>query len=261
MAFPVSFRFSFFISASCILLACLMLWASSWQWQKYKLKRELLRSFELNSSSVAREFSKELVSGGLFWDRKVRLRGVFDYGHQMVILNRKHESGPGGLLITPFRIEGGEGAVLVSRGFIPFRDIHGGDLSKFSFTEGVVSIEAVLKRSVSRKTWLSPRNPESGLGREWVLRWQYPEVEKMVLQLPYKAFSGVYLQLIGGPQVMGGDVSDVFPAEYIRMLVPPSTHFGYTFEWIFLAIVTLVVGYVLQVYPGIFSRERLFYRR
>ena len=52
----------------------------------------------------------------------------------------------------------------------------------------------------------------------------------------------------------------IFPKESISIQVPPQTHYGYTFEWIILAMITLFISFFAQKYPrklsNIFNSRR-----
>ena len=252
------FQFSPTITITCLLLASLMLTASQWQWSRYKYKVKLLETYAQHESTADIEFpynSGDLTDYSKLIFQKVKLSGEFDYSRQVIIINRRHETGPGYLLITPLKLTGSNLHVLISRGFIPFADDKPNKWNKYNF-DNRAEFYAVVKQSVKRKSALSPMNPDASLNKPLERRWNYMELDKMALQLPYPVIDSVYLEQIGGPSAIGGGVDALFPAEHIRIQVPPSTHFGYTFEWILLALATIGIGYILQAYPGIFSRFR-----
>ena len=61
--------------------------------------------------------------------------------------------------------------------------------------------------------------------------------------LPYPTLETVFIQRLGGTAL------GRYPEESVQIQVPPSTHFGYTFEWGILAVVTLTAGFLLQAFP------------
>lgn len=61
--------------------------------------------------------------------RQVRVRGVYDYAHQLVLVDRSRNGSPGVNIITPVRIAGTDTAVLVNRGWIYAPDGFTADLS------------------------------------------------------------------------------------------------------------------------------------
>ena len=116
-----------------------------------------------------------------------------------------------------------------------------------------VNIIGVVKPNVPKKTIFSPRNPEMNSNDKFPRTWQYPELDLLAKQYPYDIIDTIYIERLG-PSKLGE-----FPAEHVGIQVPPSTHFGYTFEWIILAIITLSFGFALQAFPWlrvIFSKKR-----
>jgi protein SCO1 len=240
-----TFRFSVTITIVSIILAVVMLRCSAWQWERYKEKKLLVETYKDNTISPALDFpfddSREYEYKDLL-HQKVKVEGHYDFLHQIIISNRKHATGPGFWLITPLRLSGTQKHVLVSRGFIPFADRSKESWEKYNF-EQKVSIEAVVQPTVPARSFLTPRNPEIGEENLWQDIWLYPDLEKIAKQFPYEIITPVFLQKLGGPP------NGMFPAESISIQVPPSTHFGYTIEWIILAIATLTIGFLLQAFP------------
>lgn len=245
------FRFSAKITTICVFLAGVMLWCSSWQWERYKEKKALIATYVADAAVTPTDFpmgevSEEEVRD--LQDRRVRVRGTYDFDHQLIVTNRKHASGPGHWLFTPLRLEGSESRVMVSRGFIPFADLKPQDWTKYNFSENE-ELDAVVKPNVEPQLF-GPENPDVGPTEPFQTRWFYPEITKMARQLPYPVITSVYLQRIGAPP------HGQFPAQSILVEVPPSTHFGYTIEWILLAIATLLGGFAVQAFPRRFEVER-----
>jgi cytochrome oxidase assembly protein ShyY1 len=187
--------------------------------------------------------------------RKVKVSGTYDFAHEMVVLNRRHASGPGQLLLTPLKLDRSNVSLIISRGFIPFRDREPDTWGKYRLAEQD-SFFAVLQASVGQKTVIAPKGEAGDSAAGFTQTWLYPDVDSMAGQLPYPILTGYYLQRIGP----SGTASE-FPAEYIRLKVPPSTHFGYTIEWALLACASLIAGFVLQAFPAKFSRRELHQQR
>lgn len=236
-----NFRFSPTITAVCVSLACVMVWASTWQWERYLKKVELVKTYGEHSKSLPLELPLDTGEFESVFDRKVKIRGTFDYEKQVIVTNRKEVSGPGHLLLTPLKLEDSDKRIIVSRGFIPFEDREPKDWEKYNFEENV-EIYGVVKPSVDSMLF-APSNPDANLQKPFARIWYFPEIGKMAQQLPYPVVSEIYLQKIGAPP------KGEFPSEYIRIEVPPQTHFGYTIEWAVLAVVTLLLGFIMQVMP------------
>jgi len=229
-----------------------MIWASSWQWERYEYKVELLKQYEshdldsaidlnaLNLDTLESDKAKALVH------KKVKVKGYFDLNNQMIIINRRHKTGSGYWLLSPLMLPYSEKIVLMSRGFIPFVDREPISWKKYDLKD-VYTFE--------------------------VHKWLYPDLPLIAKQLPYPIVEDFFLQKLGGPNKQVVEqakppkgleevetaeepsnsptkpLTSIFPAESITFKVPPSTHFGYTIEWLLLALATLVISFLLQAYP------------
>lgn len=252
---PKSFRFSPLVTGAAVCLALVMLRCSAWQWERYLEKTALVEAYEGNSLSPPLSLPSSLApsdsslsnanSHPQYTDvlhRKVRVAGKYDYSRQVLIVNQKHATGPGYWLMTPMQIEGSNEYLLVSRGFIPFHDYTEEAWQKYQFSERE-EIQAVVQASVPHRSFLHPRNPQITTESPWQTKWLYPDLVTMAPQFPYPINTQIFLQRLGGPAV------GTFPSEAVSIQVPPSTHFGYTIEWIILAFATLVIAFIFQSRP------------
>ncbi len=249
---PKTFRFSYRISVVALLLAALMLKASHWQWGRYLEKKKLLATFAEQGNAPVPDLKllleeKQDLEPLLF--RKIRLEGEYDFQNQVVVLNRRHASGPGQLLLTPLKLQGSETRVIVSRGFIPFKHRDSSHWSQYNH-KASEELFGVLQRTRAKQLLLSPDSEMSSQSPGLSTTWLYPDIAAISQQLPYPVLQGFYLQRLA----QQGDPE--FPAEYVRLKVPPSTHFGYTIEWALLALLALLIAFVLQAFP-----ERFFSKR
>ncbi len=242
---PKTFRFSPTLTLCSLLLAAVMIWCSQWQWQRYKFKVSLVETYKNNSTSPSLNFPASDNFESVL-NRKVEVSGSYDYSHQIIIANRKNKVGPGYWLMTPLKLKDDTRSVLVSRGFIPYADAKREDWEKYSFVTKE-TFQAVVQPTVAHRSPLAPE-PKSELSTTWSEKWLYPDLEKIAKQFPYPIITSVYLQRLGGPP------NGYFPAESVTIEVPPSTHFWYSIEWVFLACGTLTISFLLQAYPR--SRAR-----
>ncbi len=239
----MKFRFSPFISALSIALAAIMFTAASWQWRRYHYKVDLLESYEQLDASQPIPFPSdappEVLQALKF--KKAIVSCTYDYEREVAIANRRGQSGPGFWLFTPCRIEKSELSVFISRGFIPFEDGDPSRWGKYHFTDSE-TFHAVVQPTVPARTALVPiKLSGENSGRNW--KWAYPDLEKIAAELPYPVITSVFLQRLGKPP------HGTFPEQSITVDVPPSTHFGYTIEWILLGCATLAIGTLLQLLP------------
>lgn len=243
---PKNFRFSLRTSLTAVFLSILMLVASNWQWNRYKEKLKLVADLRSNSISNSIALTKpeiELNSTKVveqLKNKKIRLEGNFIFKDQFIVTNRKHKTGPGHLLFTLFKIKNSKEHLWISRGFIPFKDQTEKDWLKYDTETKTQSISGILQLSKRQKNKFSPKSQFENDGRKYL----YEDLESASKNFKIKINTKVYLQLIKDQQI-----KDNYPAESISIQVPPSTHLGYTIEWILLAIATLIIAFVLQAFP------------
>lgn len=72
--------------------------------------------------------------------RQLRVRGVYDYAHQITLVDRSRNGSPGVNILTPVRIAGTDTAVLVNRGWVYAPD---GVTTKLSTWREADSIDAL----------------------------------------------------------------------------------------------------------------------
>src|SRR5690606_23152865 len=137
-----------------------------------------------------------------------------------------------------------------------------------------ISFVGLVKPSMPRK-FLSPRGPEVGEGLPYAVRWLQINIPEMQQQLPYPVLP-VYLEIMattvqseikedivrsesGRADILTMSSKDIpdpsmphredtdFPIPVFDIIVPPGRHFGYVFEWAFMAILTISIGILLQL--------------
>jgi surfeit locus 1 family protein len=247
-----NFKFSPVATLTAVLLAAVMLRCSYWQWERYLQKKELVESYRGHSSSTPLPLPQTEEELAKTINRKVVAKGRYDFTRQMLIANRRHASGPGYWLITPFLPENSNTSILVSRGFIPYAEGNSGKLDQYNFNSEE-ELQAVLKEGVAPKSFLGctgPKSAKKAKNSNFTQTWFYPEVDSMAAQLPYPVERLYYVQRLGPPP------HGEFPAEAVSIEVPPSTHFGYFIEWILLALATLAAAITYQLWPKRNRAER-----
>ncbi len=249
---PRTFTFSPLITIVALGLSLLMLKASVWQWDRYKAKVALIESYKDNRQSSAVELPESDSSYTSLINRKVVLRGSFEYEHEMIVLNRRNAGKPGSLLLTPFKIDGREKRIIVSRGWIPFEDRDPESWNRYRETN-TAEIYGVVQEG-KESSWVNPSVPAgqssgSKTPGAFQRQWLFPDLRGMAKQVPYPLEEGFLIQ-----KLKGEEDTRAMPAEYVSFRVPPSTHFGYTIEWALLALGSLLIGFLLQAFPSFFFR-------
>ena len=245
ISLPASFRFSWLITLAALLVASGMLFASRWQWQRYEYKKDLVSTYSQHSTAEPLPFPLGASKPSDYLPvlhRKVNLKGRYDFDNQAVLINRKHASGPGFLLLTPFLPEGSDRWIVVSRGFIPFEDSEPEDWRKYDF-DPEETLSAVVQKNVKEKSFITPLRPPDGTHNGRQVKWAYANIAAIADSMPDQTIPHVYLERLGeSPR-------GKFPAEAVSIRVPPSTHFGYAIEWTLLACGTLLVAFLVQAFP------------
>lgn len=276
----MEFRFSRKISSVTAGLAIAMIIASYWQYTRHQGKLRYIQLLGLRLESPITPIKEVLsppATDTAAWNallhRRLAVSGRFDFEHEMVLRNRRLGIQPGVYAITPLRIEGTDAAVLVSRGFIPLPHAQRPLRARYQNQE-TIEFVGLVKESLAEGL-LAPRDPPTGPGYPWVDAWLRVNIPKIQKQLPYKILP-VYLEIMesgdtkgveekiisshsgrdeifmlqgGAQRIASYDyVPDLkYPVPVFDTVVPPGRHRGYIFEWAFMALITLLMGFVLQL--------------
>ena len=89
-------------------------------WQLDRLEQRRTENARVAAGIVGDPVDMEAVGGDSTRSRalRVRLRGRYDFEHEIVLINRSRDGSPGVNLLTPLRLEGRDTAVLVNRGWV-----------------------------------------------------------------------------------------------------------------------------------------------
>ncbi|RMD87180.1 MAG: SURF1 family protein [Candidatus Dadabacteria bacterium] len=268
------FKFSLKVTLIAVLAATLMLRASLWQWRRYKEKVKLVAKIEKSLSFKPvplADIAEDSLTSMEF--RRVTVRGTFDYSSEVIVRNRQHEGVGGVYLITPLKLSSSEDAILVNRGFLPF-ELSTLEKRKQFQPKGEISLVGIIRQTQTPKWWLSPSDPIPTPSNK-VTSWLRVNIGLMQKQIPYRVLP-VYLEVIapdtspidlqkeiifteGGREAMfdlssraqigvkGSFREKDLPIPAHATLLPPGRHYGYVFEWAFMALLTLCGGIVAQL--------------
>jgi cytochrome oxidase assembly protein ShyY1 len=269
---------------TCLILSLLMVRASFWQWERHQTKLTYIEQMEARLATPIiplEELLAEISHGGVpNWDlasyRRVKFSGEFDYGGEVVIRNRRHETeGPGVLALTPMKISNSNDAILINRGFVPLILADPAQRSKIKRPEKLEFI-GLIKEPQERRLF-APTDPPTGLALPRVDGFLRPDIKRISAQLSYPVLP-VYAELMSDS--LATDVKDAivtssagrdeilmlspksiqvqsasntepdnFPVPMYDTVIPPGRHLGYVYEWAFMALATLAIGVILQLKP------------
>lgn len=271
------FQFSWYISGPALLIIVLMCRLSYWQWTRHLEKLTLIQEFEIRLNQEPIPLQTLLSHGAPDWQtllhRRVWLDGHFDFAHEVILKNRRHNNQPGTFVITPLRLAGTDITVLVNRGFIPLQVSNQQDRRQFQRQPSGAFI-GLIKESSSHR-FLAPADPQAGLELPWVDAWLRINIPEMSKQLPYQVLP-IYAEAMPSSDLekvkneifkskndkteilnlatrSASRLSDTelantnFPVVQNDLIIPPGRHFGYVFEWLFLAVLTAFLAIIIQL--------------
>lgn len=268
------FTFSLKITLVCVILALGMIRAAVWQWDRHQQKEEYLAELEQRLSLPPVPLEKLLKQApDTLLHRRALISGTYDFEHEMVLRNRKDDlDGPGVHLLTPLKLSDGQ-VLLIDRGYVPLSVQSQEKRARFQKVKEA-SFVGLLKVSVTRRL-LAPNDRPSGEGHPWVDSWLRVNLEKIGAQLPYPLLP-IYAEVMPEESVLeaqkeivkgskgrqeifflGSNMTNVsagglnpkrtYPVPSHSTIVPSATHLAYVYEWSFMALLTLLIGYVLQL--------------
>ncbi len=260
----------------CLVLIIAMLRASYWQWERHLEKVEYLKVLEQRLVAVPLNFA-ELVRSNPKWEDyinfRVLLEGSYDFSNEIVIANRRLDDTPGKNVITPLKLKDQVGAVLINRGFIPLSVSKVQDRIAFQKPEEQ-RIIGIIKPSLERTFFLQPQDPEVSVAKKDD-NWLRVNISAIGKQIEYPILP-IYIDKISVERDLDIE-KDLIKSESDKtdMLVMPSNkvkistgsmkaevsypipdpgkvmsagrHLGYVFEWAFMALLTFLIGLVIQL--------------
>jgi surfeit locus 1 family protein len=204
-------------------------------WQLDRLGQRRARVAEIRARMAMPVVELAEASGdpdSLFY-RRVHASGVFDTTNEVVLLNRARDEVPGVHLITPLRLEGSDGGILVDRGWIPVAANTPEGRAAYAI-EGPIEVQGVIREAQAepRFAFLADRTPAPG---EPPLReWRVLNVEGIQGQLPYPLLP-YFLEL---DQAAGG--AQPIPDPEIDLSDGP--HLSYAIQWFGFAATAFLGG-------------------
>jgi surfeit locus 1 family protein len=168
----------------------------------------------------------------------VRVVGVYDFAHEIALVNRVRDGAPGVHLITPVRTAGADTAVLVDRGWVYAPDAETVDRAQWRESADVDAVGYVQELPTPEHGTVSlPGHPTQ-------MRWLDPAA---IAQLTGYPVTPYYVALIEDSASRARAVAAHAPA---RILPPPlddGPHLSYAIQWFAFALIA-IVGPVVAIF-------------
>lgn len=203
-----------------------------WQIDRLAVKRAYIAQAQaaLAAAPLVITGTEINLEAGEYRDRPATVRGEYDFEHEVLLKNKFFGNQPGYHLLTPFRIEGSERALVVDRGWIPLDA--GSEVTGFEET-GRQTISGRIEPEDAR-----PRQAEAIAGQQQ--EWYRVDLTGIQAQTPYELLP-FYLALTPADEHVG--LPNRNPPEII---LDEGPHLGYAFQWFLFALVVPIV-YAAQV--------------
>lgn len=223
-----------------VLLIVAMVVAGFWQLGRYNDRRD-------TNAQVTERLEEPLVDigemvsvddpFGVGDDVRFRLAsatGEYQLDDEVLVLNRSLNGAPGYWVLTPLLLDDGS-AVVVNRGWIPFRFEPGTPRSETAAPSGTVTVVGMVRRTVEPEGIQS--GDEEGVVLEALAR---PDLARYQQQLDYPVL----------PVIVQLEAQEPAPADLPVALPRPALddgpHLSYAFQWFIFATIG-VIGYPLAL--------------
>ncbi len=224
-------QFSWKIGLGYVVMMVLLISLGNWQIRRAHEKEQLLQERQkqsklppLDLNALHNPSLKQLQY------RRVKVKGVYDSRHQILIDNQMYQGKVGYYVMTPLKIEGKSEAVLVNRGWVPMNQDRQ-QLPEIGLTETEVVISGRVNHFPQVGYMLDGADiPTPG----WPAVVQVVNTDLIAQKLGY-ALSGFQIE-------MDADLPEGYVREWrIATKMPPEKHYAYAMQWFGLALTLTIL--------------------
>lgn len=231
---PFLFRPRLVPSLAVLALLPLLLGLGVWQLDRAEQKREMMRSQEAGGQSATLDLNEALPPYEAAEHRRAVARGRYDADRQFLLDNQVRDGRAGYHVITPLRLDGRQGAILVDRGWVP-APVKREKLPDVAVADGPRTVRGQIGDGPS----VGIRMGEAATGSRWPRRVAYMDYAYMDEALPYPLQARYLIEL--APSAPNGYVR-----EWRRVEFGPERHVGYAVQWFALAGALVVIYLVVN---------------
>ena len=211
-------------------------WLGNWQSERAETKRGLQARYDTALEQAPIHVGSTLLDRDSVLYRRMEVRGTFDEAHAILLDNRVVNGVAGYHVLTPLKIEGGQLAILVNRGWVAAGRTRA-QVPLPPAPAGRITLEGMAVDSTTRYFELA-QTPAQGRV------WQNLDFAR------YEATYGRMLQPVLLLQT--SPAGDGLQRNWPRPDSGVGMHVGYAFQWYSLATTLLVLWLVMNVkrHPG-----------
>lgn len=209
----------------------LTMWLGNWQSERAETKRELQSRYDKAAAEAPIHLGGTLLDRDSLLYRKLEVRGVFDDAHTILLDNRVMNGVAGYHVLTPFKIDGGELAILVNRGWVAVGN-NRAQVPRPPTPAGQIRLEGMAVDPHSRFLELAPTVPQDRV-------WQNLDFAR------YVSTTGLKLQPVLLLQT--SELDDGLQRSWPRPDTGVSMHVSYAIQWYSLATTLAVLWLVMNV--------------
>lgn len=204
-----------------------------WQLERLAERRATNAAILARQDLPAIDLNREDVSSlGEVEYRSATARGTYDQTGEVYWRNQEDSGRPGMHVVTPLQLEGGQGAVLVDRGWLPLAGPSDVDAAAFPPPAGVVDVSGWVRVPPTRTSALSPFDPVPAPGDPPLKAWFWMDPALIKDQLGYDLLPLVLMADHAGSA--DGPLAPERPA------LDEGPHLGYAIQWFSFALITVV---------------------
>lgn len=226
------FRPTFWATVVFLPVFVLLLGLGTWQVQRLGWKNNLIETRVARISAPTLEIgdAKRINAPESIEYRPIRLSGTFQNEHQFRLLNRLYKGTQGSHLVAPMVLDGGQGTIMVDRGWIPR-----GPVENIAPTPSTPIVLTGFVRAYTPPGAFLPENePDAN-------NWFHMNEAEMLAAAGLSGGVGFYVE--AGPE---SGAAEVFPAGAVPEVNLHNSHLQYAGTWYSFAGVLLVIFVVFH---------------